>query len=275
MRVRGNGSGGGGGAVGVSQREAPGRPAGGAALPAPAARRLPRARWLDARLLVGILLVLVSVVVGARVVAASDKTTGLWAAAHDLAAGTPLTAADLVRVDVVLPKRTAAYLPASRDLSGRVVSRPVGAGELLPAAAVVTAPSDLRRLPVQVDRAGVTGLAAGSAVDLYVVPAKAAGQPQAPTRQVLGGVPVLDVSADSGGLGSQRTAVVVLSLHPADAQRVLDAQAAGDLRLVQVPLGAAPGGGSGAGTGTGSGAGSGSGSGAGSGSGSGTGGGTS
>jgi hypothetical protein len=254
MRVRGNGAAGGGG-VGVSEREAPGRPAGGAALPAPAARRLPRARWLDARLLVGVLLVLVSVVVGARVVAAADRTTGVWAAAHDLAAGTPLTAADLVRVDVALPQRAAAYLPVGRDLAGRVVSRPVGAGELLPAAAVVAAPSDLRRLPVQVDRAGVTGLAAGSAVDLYVVPAKVAGQPQAPSRQVLAGVPVLDVSADSGGLGSQRTAVVVLSVHPADAQRVLDAQAGGDLRLVQVPLGAAPGGGTGTGAGPDSGGG--------------------
>lgn len=251
MRVRGNGAGGSAGTVGVSEREPSSRPAGGPALPAPAARRLPRARWLDARLLVGVLLVLVSVVVGARVVAAADRTTGVWAAAHDLAAGAPLTAADLVRVDVVLPRHGAGYLPVTRDLSGRVVSRPVGAGELLPAAAVVRAPSDLRRLAVEVDRAGVTGLEAGSAVDLYVVPAKVAGQPQAPTRPVLAGVPVLDVSADAGGLGSRRTAVVVLSLRPDDAQRVLDAQAAGDLRLVQVPLGA----GGGAGTAGGSGGG--------------------
>lgn len=247
MRVRGNGAGGGSGGSGVrvAEREGSSRPAGAASLPAPTARRLPKARWLDARLLVGVLLVLVSVVVGARVVAAADRTTGVWAAAHDLAAGTPLRAADLVRVDVVLPRRGAAYLPAASDLTGRVVNRPVGAGELLPAAAVVAAPSDLRRLPVEVDRAGVTGLSSGSDVDLYVVPARVAGQPQAPSRQVLAGVPVLDVSADSGGLGSRRTAVVVLSLRPADAQRVLDAQAAGDLRLVQVPLGAARGGGAG------------------------------
>lgn len=224
-------------------------------LPAPAARRLPRARWLDPRLLVGVLLVLVSVVVGARVVAASDRTSGVWAAAHDLAAGTPLSPDDLVRVDVVLPK-DAGYLPVSRPVAGQVLARPVGAGELVPAAALADAPTNLRRLAVEVDRASVTGLSAGSAVDLDVVPARAAGQPQAPTREVLSGVPVLGVSTDAGGLGgSRRTAVVVLSVGPADARAVLDAQAAGDLRLVQVPLGAAsvPGGSKGSTDGKGSG----------------------
>ena len=41
-------------------------------LPAPTATRLTRARWLDARLLIGLLLVLLSVVIGAKVVADAD-----------------------------------------------------------------------------------------------------------------------------------------------------------------------------------------------------------
>src|SRR3954469_23985996 len=66
----------------------------GSTLASPPARRVNRPRWFDLRLLTGVLLVLVSVIIGARVVAASDSSEPVWAAAHDLAAGTQLTATD-------------------------------------------------------------------------------------------------------------------------------------------------------------------------------------
>ena len=58
----------------------------------PQAARLVRSRWLDPRLVTGLLLVLGSVVVGTRVVAAADDTVPVLVAAADLAPGQPLTA---------------------------------------------------------------------------------------------------------------------------------------------------------------------------------------
>ncbi len=51
---------------------------------APVARRVRPPRWLDLRLVLGVLLVLGSVLLGARVVGAADATVPVWAAAGDL-----------------------------------------------------------------------------------------------------------------------------------------------------------------------------------------------
>src|SRR3954468_16062952 len=72
------------------------------ALPGPTPRRVRPPRWLDLRLVLGVLLVLGSVLLGARVVSAADATVPVWAATGDLAPGTELTADDLVPVDVRL-----------------------------------------------------------------------------------------------------------------------------------------------------------------------------
>ena len=64
-------------------------------LPAPAANRLPRARWLDARLLVGLLLVLLSVVLGAKLVADADERVRVWSLTRDLGPDVTLTEDDV------------------------------------------------------------------------------------------------------------------------------------------------------------------------------------
>src|SRR3954449_3519595 len=72
------------------------------AVPGPVPRRVRPPRWLDLRLVLGVLLVLGSVLLGARVVGAADATVPVWAVTGDLAAGTHLVAADLRAVDVRL-----------------------------------------------------------------------------------------------------------------------------------------------------------------------------
>src|SRR5579862_1206409 len=59
------------------------------------APRLASARWLNPRVGLGIALVLGSLVVGARVVAAADRTTAVLVAARDLVPGERITAGDL------------------------------------------------------------------------------------------------------------------------------------------------------------------------------------
>src|SRR4051812_29815423 len=64
----------------------------------PVPRRVRPPRWLDLRLVLGVLLVLGSVLLGARVVTAADATVPVWSAAGNLAAGTVLSDDDLVAV---------------------------------------------------------------------------------------------------------------------------------------------------------------------------------
>jgi hypothetical protein len=107
-----------------------------AELPESRAVRLSRARWLDTRLLLGLLLVLVSVVLGARLLAGADSRVEVWSVTRDLGADTPLSRDDVTATSVNLSGATHRYLSAGQDPDGLVLTRPVGRGELLPAAAV-------------------------------------------------------------------------------------------------------------------------------------------
>ena len=102
-------------------------------LPTPTASRLRAPSWRDSRLLVGLLLVLVSTVLGSVVVARADDRVPVYAAKGDLAPGQRLTDADVVRVDVLLGDGAAGYLPADRPLAADTWSlRALRPGELIP-----------------------------------------------------------------------------------------------------------------------------------------------
>ena len=76
------------------------------------ARRLRPPSWRDGRLVVGVLLILASVALGVRLVAAADQRVPVFAAARTLVPGERVEAADLARVDVTLGDAAGAYLPA-------------------------------------------------------------------------------------------------------------------------------------------------------------------
>ena len=180
-------------------------------------KRLGRPRWLDARVIGGLVLVIVAVVVGARVVGASAHTTGVWAANRDLAAGTVLTATDLREVDVNLADSTGHYLAAGGDGRGVVgasLSVPVRAGELMPASAVrATAPGRVVVVGVAPDRMP-PGVAHGSVIDLYLTSGGATSAAPVRTDLVSAGLTVQSVTAPaSGGLSgasSSRYQIAVL-----------------------------------------------------------------
>lgn len=212
-------------------------------LPSPAASRLPRARWLDARLLVGLLLVLLSVALGATVLADADRRVQVWSVTRDLGAASTLSSDDLRATSVRLDGVAGRYVAATEDLDGLVLTRPVGRGELLPASAVRAAGApERRRVVIEVDRAGVAGLAKGQVVDLYAVP-ESPDEPAAPPRLVLAGVTVAeDVrSADGAFGGGGATAGVALLVDVADVPEVIAAAAHSSVYVVQLPSrGSAP-----------------------------------
>lgn len=185
----------------------------GTAAAAPAAVRVVRPGWRDPRLWLGVAIVAVCVIVGARLLAGADDTVEVWALRGDHAAGSVLRAEDLTlrRVRFADAADLGTYMGRGDPLPARIaLVRGVGAGELLPRGAVSDGSVPrLAQLPVAVDAAGVpAGLGSGAAVDVYVVGRPAAGGdpsagpsagPAPRVSPVLAGVTVLDVAADDLG----------------------------------------------------------------------------
>jgi hypothetical protein len=209
-------------------------------LPTPGVARLPRARWLDARLLIGLLLVLVSVVVGAKVFAEADERVAVWAVTRDLGADTTLTSGDLVSRSVRLDRAAGRYVSADQSLDGLVLRRAVGKDELLPVAALGERGAvDQRRVVIEVDRFTAAGLDKGRVVDVYSVREGASNAEPAKPELVLAGVTVAE-DVNSGGSafgGSGSKAGVTLVVDGSDVAKVIDAVAHGTVFVVQVPEG--------------------------------------
>jgi len=236
----------------------------------PRASRLATPGWLDGRLVLGVLLVLVSVVVGARVLSSADRSTLVWAASKELTAGTLLAAGDLEPVRVRLFETTAQYVGADGSPPvGYVVRRGLGAGELLPHEAL-TEPergAELRLVTVPVEAGHYPPtLRDDQRVDLWVTPALDADAPAdaaattpaatpaaspaaavdpaaAPTgslvlrgaQQVLSQVVVASGPVEDELAGAGGTVPIVLQVRPEDVDEVVSAMGLGRLDLVRVP----------------------------------------
>jgi hypothetical protein len=207
------------------------------ARPGPTPRRVRPPRWLDLRLVLGVLLVLGSVLLGARVVSAADATVPVWAVTGDLAAGTRLEASDLRAVDVRLGDAAHAYLSTSTRPEGRTLGRAVRSGELLPRRALDAA-GELVQLALPVQSGYVPpGLERGQVVDVYAVAdptAGAAGTADGSVTPVVRMAPVAAISDRSQGvLSTPTTAIqVVVSVAADDAPDVLAAIAGRPLVVV-------------------------------------------
>jgi hypothetical protein len=172
------------------------------ALPmAPTPRRMSRPKWLNVRVVGGILLVIVAIVTGARVISASSQTQAVWAAQHDLASGTVVGPGDLTSVDVNLGDNAALYLtPASASPVGRTMVSPILAGQLLPSSAVAESGSGrVVAIGVEPDKMP-PGVAHGSTVDLYLTKAGVAGADATAITELIGrNITVQSVTAPSTG----------------------------------------------------------------------------
>jgi hypothetical protein len=194
----------------------------------PAPRRVRPPRWLDLRLVLGVLLVLGSVLLGARVVTAADATVPVWAAAGDLAAGTVLAESDLAAVSVRLDDVAGRYLATSTRPEGRVLGRAVRAGELLPRSALEEATGLVQlALPVQ---AGYVppSLTRGQVVDVYAVADPVVGataRTGGDVDLVVSAAPVQAVTGRGDGVLSTATTTVqvVVAVPAEDADDVLGA----------------------------------------------------
>jgi hypothetical protein len=205
----------------------------------PRAARLAAPRWLDARLALGILLVALSIVAGARVFTAADNTTTVYVAAHDLVPGQHLSADDFAVGHVRLPAQAGLYIAASATPpAGYVVTRFVGAHELVPVAALgaagTAAHSRFVTVPVQSGHLA-DELTRGDLVDVYVTPKAATGEAAPAPVLVLAGVPVESRSGGSRTFTASSAFSVVLSVPAEKVAAVVQAVESGTIDLVTVP----------------------------------------
>jgi hypothetical protein len=164
----------------------------------------------------GLVMVLGSGATGAWLLDSADESVAVWAARQPLVAGTALTQAELAPVDVQLDAATAPYL-AGPIPEGYVVTRPVGAGELVPARAVAPAvemSSQVRHVAVAVSPESLPGsLDTGDRVDVWVVPDALSASPQAGAEIVVRDAPVASLAAGDTGLTARAAESVILVLE--------------------------------------------------------------
>lgn len=204
-----------------------------------AARRLQAPGWRDLRLVVGVLLVVLSVAGGARLVSSLDDTHPVYAASRDLLPGQPVEEGDLVAVQVQLGEAASRYLDAAGPVSsGTYLLRGVSAGELVPAGAVGTQREALdKTVNVPVDGSAVSGLQAGTAVDVWVSrrDPEATGEAYLDPELLLPGALVDHVADQSGGLGTSLGRSSVALVVPADRVGDVIGAVDQDSRLTLVP----------------------------------------
>ncbi|MBK5307458.1 MAG: hypothetical protein JJD92_12285 [Frankiaceae bacterium] len=208
----------------------------------PRAHRLATPGWLDTRLVLGVLLVLTSVVVGARVLSSADRSQTVWATTHDLAPGSQLTDRDLTRMRVRLFGHSENYVRGTGPApTGYFLRRGIGAGELLPFNALSKPGADLafRFVTVPVRRGHLPpDLASGEQVDVYVSPESKAGSTTTasdPPRLVVRNVTVVLRRQGGGFAASNDDEPVVLRVRPAEVALLLAAMSEGRIDLVGVP----------------------------------------
>lgn len=202
----------------------------------PPASRVKSPGWRDPRLWLGVALVAVSVVVGAKLVGGADDTVAMWSVASDIAAGDTVERADLVltRVQFADEGDAARYFAAEEPLPAEPhLVRGLGAGELLPRAAFGAPTTGTSQVSVSVPVSQVPpSVRSGSVVDLWVVPA--AGE-SGRAKLAVGEVVVLEAprsAADFGAAGGEQQLVLSIPDDAADLAKVVTASGTGRLMVV-------------------------------------------
>lgn len=218
------------------RRGAVAKPAPPASVPA---TRIQRRWWADTRVIIGVLVIVVCTVIGARVLSMGTDQVDVWQVQRDVSAGATLAPEDLVAVGVA-PGVAGAYLPAER-LPADVLSRDLRAGEMVPVGVMRDGGSrDVRwvTLPIEPLHAPAD-LSPGDRVDVWSTPdlnrAFGSDAVARPTL-VLPGALVASIDIDARGFAGDYG--VVVEVDPDLAEPLLRAVRGGLIDLVRVPVGA-------------------------------------
>lgn len=197
-------------------------------------------RWGDVRLWVGVVVLVASMFIGARVMASGEERITVWRATQDLAVGSAVQAVE----PVVVPASTSleSYAHGPQAPQG-ILIRPVGTGELLPQGAFGVpdvAPTRVVTVPVNPLHLAA-GVNSGDQVDVWATP----DDPAAASNpiKVVEHITVSEVNRDVVGTGGDIG--VVLLVPEVEIPALVRAMRTGVVDIVKVPLAQTSGAGSG------------------------------
>ncbi len=202
------------------------------------AARAARPTWLNRRTILGVVLVGISLIGGQSILENAKAAAPVWVVTRDLPGGATLDSHSLRVEHVGLPASlVSTYLPASVDPAGQILTRPLAAGELVPANWIArdSGSSGTRALTVPVDPERAVGgaLRPGDLIDMYAT--FDAGDSRARTVTLVRAVEVVDlVSAAGLVMGDKAVVGITISVTPEEAQRVAFASRSGALDIVRV-----------------------------------------
>jgi hypothetical protein len=196
-----------------------------------------RGWWFDPRFAIGLALVVTSVLGVLWIVSSADSSVHVYAAREALSPGDRIRAGDLVDESVRIGRLDSRYL-GREDLptDGVVVTKAVGAGELVPASAVGST-TGIRMTSMVVPLSGqlARSIEPGAVVDLWSAQAAQGGAFGPPTVLVPSATVVRTIKADGVVVGGGGESVELLVPRTRTA-RVLEA-VANDDAISLVPAG--------------------------------------
>lgn len=202
-----------------------------------AATRARRLRWLNLRTVLGATLFSIAVLSGWTVMSSPTGKIRLLAATAAMPQGSRLEPRDLEVVEVDLPPtRAELYLGAGASVEGWALLRPVGPGELLPAASVTdspdVAPGRSITIPLEADHAVGGALVPGDRVDVFA--SLGSKQGSARTSLLVGGAEVEAVVTGAGLVNESSLTGITVSVSPLDAAKIAFAIRNADLDVARL-----------------------------------------
>ncbi|BDU11288.1 hypothetical protein AINA4_12090 [Aurantimicrobium sp. INA4] len=187
-----------------------------------------KTRRLDMRLFIGLALVVGAALGGFALVTATESTTAVYVASKTLTPGHVLDKNDLVLTDVKLGSSGTSYLTANAFTPGSVVTKAVGAGELVPVSAVGTAKQvATTNVVVQLDVPLASEAVVGTSVDVWA--SMAAGQGVfGPPSVIISGAQIAHITEATGLAASNGGVRVELVVPQNKVAALLESQANGD-----------------------------------------------
>lgn len=140
-------------------------------VPSPKASRQSRPKWLDPKLFLGLLLVLGSMALGARIIGQADQTDTVLVAAEDIAKNAPVTADSFAEIDIRFTDDSVQrYVGPGSDFTGARSTRVIKAGELVPRSAITNKKApNLKDIPLPIANTRLPADAgAGDRVDVWL-----------------------------------------------------------------------------------------------------------
>jgi Flp pilus assembly protein CpaB len=204
----------------------------------PQARRLTRPAWVNLRTALGLALFSGAWVGTQQVLDHGDTTVAMWAAARDLGQDHEVGPGDLTAVDVRLPGDVAdGYASVALSLEGFRISRPIGAGELVPEGWLVDQSEALEgraiSVPVVPEHAVGGELRPGDRVDVFAT--FNAEDLRARTVVVVRSAEVVEVMSSGGVvLGEEAVTGITLAVGTEEAARLAFAVRAAEIDVVKV-----------------------------------------